>query len=271
MTRLADDALSQTLAAARLAVREAGAIALAQFRPGATTAAAVTYKHGGSPVTEADLAVDAFLKEQLTSAAPSFGWLSEETADAPARLEQADLWIVDPIDGTRAYARGDADWTVAVALVSDGDPVAGFVYAPVADAFYEALPGSPATLNGAPIRVSGRAGLDGALVGGPRGLLDSLHKAVPISIAPRIHSLALRLVHAASGELDAAASSDNAHDWDLAAAHAILLGAGGELVTMAGQAPRYNRKGTVHRAVLAGPPGLVREMAALLQVPRRRS
>jgi myo-inositol-1(or 4)-monophosphatase len=269
MTRLADDALLNVLSAARRAVREAGALALAQFRPGETTTAAVSYKHGGSPVTEADLAVDAFLKDRLIAAAPSFGWLSEETADAPARLAQADLWIVDPIDGTRAYARGDTDWTVAVALVSDGDPVAGFVYAPVADAFYEALPGALATLNGAPIRVSARTGLDGALLGGPRGLLESLHKSVPIAIAPRIHSLALRLVHAASGQLDAATSSDNAHDWDIAAAHAILLGAGGELVTTAGQVPRYNRASTVHRAVLAGPPPLVRDMAALLQGPRR--
>jgi myo-inositol-1(or 4)-monophosphatase len=270
MTRLADDALLTILSSARAAVREAGAMALAHFRPGEKTSAEVSYKQGGSPVTEADLAVDAFLKQRLTAAAPGFGWLSEETADSPARLSSADLWIVDPIDGTRAFARGDEDWTVAVGLVSDGDPVAGFVYAPVRDAMYVALPGSPAMLDGEPIRVADRGRLEGARVGGPRGTLEAMQARTAFTIAPRIHSLALRLVEVAAGRLDAAASSDNAHDWDLAAAHAILLAAGGTLQTADGQAPRYNRASTVHRAILAGAPALVGEMAGLLQEGRGR-
>src|SRR3712207_6074195 len=80
------------------AAREAGTIAGRFFRSGLKTSARIWSKSGGSPVTEADMAVDAFLKGQLSRAAPEAGWLSEETADEPARLDRHLVWIVDPID-----------------------------------------------------------------------------------------------------------------------------------------------------------------------------
>src|SRR5689334_5304320 len=118
--------------AARESTLEAGRLALSYFRAGQSTTAAVNFKHGGSPVTAADLAVDELLKQRLGRVAPEFGWLSEETTDTRARLQRRLVWVVDPIDGTRAFARGDVDWTIAVGLVFDGIPIAGFVYAPVA-------------------------------------------------------------------------------------------------------------------------------------------
>jgi myo-inositol-1(or 4)-monophosphatase len=256
--------LAAILPLARAAVREAGALALASFRPGAHTAAEIFYKQGGSPVTQADLAVDALLKQRLRAAAPGFGWLSEETADTPERLSRREIWVVDPIDGTRAFARGDADWSVAVGLVSAGAPVAGFVYAPVSDDMFEAAPGGPALLNGRPIRVSSYPALAGALVGGPRGPLDRLQAQMGWRIAARVHSLALRLAYVADGRLDAAIAADNAHDWDIAAVHAILLAAGGVLLSSVGEPPRYNRTSTVHPALAAGPQTLATPLAALL-------
>ena len=95
----AADALVALVEAARLA----GEIAMRDFRFGARTRAGIDYKHGGSPVTEADLAVDRFLKTRLGAQIPEAGWLSEETADDPARLTQSALFVVDPIDGTRAF------------------------------------------------------------------------------------------------------------------------------------------------------------------------
>src|SRR5258708_32339177 len=89
------------------AAHEAGAIALSFFRYGAQTSARVDYKAGGSPVTQADLDVDAFLRERLGGAFAGAGWLSEETEDDPGRLGQANVLIVDPIDGTRAFLAGD--------------------------------------------------------------------------------------------------------------------------------------------------------------------
>ena len=100
------------------AVREAGALAASTFQ----TALKSWTKDGGSPVSEADIAVDNFLRERLTRLAPDYGWLSEESEDDPARLDAPRVWIVDPIDGTRAYLAGRTDWSISVALVEDGRP-----------------------------------------------------------------------------------------------------------------------------------------------------
>ena len=94
------------------AVREAGALALHMFRG----RPASWIKGASSPVSEADLAVDALLRERLLAIRDA-GWLSEETEDGPARLQRAEVWVVDPIDGTRAFLAGLAEWVIAAALV----------------------------------------------------------------------------------------------------------------------------------------------------------
>src|SRR5258708_4006715 len=96
-------------------------------------------KNGGSPVCEADIAVDRLLRERLAAAAPNYGWRSEESGDDPARLAAQRVWIVDPIDGTRAYIRGGADWTIAAALVEAGRPVLGVIFAPAEAALFAAV------------------------------------------------------------------------------------------------------------------------------------
>jgi myo-inositol-1(or 4)-monophosphatase len=118
--------------------RDAGAIATEFFRAGQKTTARTWSKAGGSPVTEADVSVDAFLKVHLSRVLPEAGWLSEETLDNPARLERDQVWIVDPIDGTRAYCAGHLDWSIAIGLLIRGLPVLGLVYAPAHGLLYEA-------------------------------------------------------------------------------------------------------------------------------------
>ena len=156
------------------AAREAGEIALRDFREGGQTSARVEYKEGNSPVTEADFRVDAFLKERLGAAFPQAGWLSEETADDPARLECAEIIVVDPIDGTRAYVAGDVRWAVALAYVVEGRPVAGVVHAPALGQTFAAALGQGATRNGEPISASSRQKLDGAGLGGPIPLVTEV-------------------------------------------------------------------------------------------------
>ena len=87
-------------------------------------------KEAGSPVSAADLAVDAFLRRELSALLPAAGWLSEETADAPERLAGGLIWLVDPIDGTRDFIRGRDGWAVSVALISSGRPLFGLLDAP---------------------------------------------------------------------------------------------------------------------------------------------
>src|ERR671910_31683 len=118
MTKTAD-IVQSLLPAVRGIAHEAGRIAGRYFQCGGKTTARIWSKHGGSPVTEADVAVDSFLKVELSAALPEAAWLSEETADDPARLDARRVWIVDPIDGTRAFLSGHPDWCVAIALLID--------------------------------------------------------------------------------------------------------------------------------------------------------
>ena len=137
---LRQDLAFALMPAVREAAREAGRIACSYFRRGGKTTARVWSKHGGSPVTEADVAVDSFLKVRLIEALPDAAWLSEETTDDPARLGAPRLWIVDPIDGTRAFLSGHPDWSIAIALLVDGEPVLGIVHAPAPRPSLRGLP-----------------------------------------------------------------------------------------------------------------------------------
>ncbi|SED52863.1 myo-inositol-1(or 4)-monophosphatase [Rhizobiales bacterium GAS191] len=236
------------------AAREAGALAMRWFRPGQQTAARSWTKGKSSPVTEADIEVDAFLRARLAAAGPECGWLSEETVDSPERLSCGRVFVVDPIDGTRAFIGGDARWCVSIALVEDGVPVAAVVHAPALDLTHEATAHGRALLNGSPISASPAASLAGASIAGPRFMLDRL-VAAGAGILPtaKIPSLAHRLCKVADASLDIALASQDAHDWDIAAAHLILERAGGKLADFEGVAPRYNRETTIHGNLLAAP------------------
>src|SRR5215217_8656764 len=109
-------------------------------------------KENASPVSEADILVDRYLASSLLHARPTYGWLSEETADNPSRLDCERVFVVDPIDGTRGFLRGEDSWTVSLAVVENGVPVAGVVYAPVRDEMYDACAGGGARLNGVPLQ-----------------------------------------------------------------------------------------------------------------------
>lgn len=139
------------------AARSAGKMALAFFRPGGVTRAKIFQKAGGSPVTEADYIVDRFLKERFQALLPQAGWLSEETADTLARLSKERVLIVDPIDGTRGFMRGNGGWSITIALVERGRPQIGVVHAPAVGETYVAVKGGGAFLNGKTIEVSKRA------------------------------------------------------------------------------------------------------------------
>ena len=245
------------------AVREAGALALQTFRGQLKS----WIKGKSSPVSEADLAVDALLRERLLTIHDA-GWLSEETEDDPARLQRSDVWVVDPIDGTRAYLAGLPDWAVSVALVNAGRPVVAALYAPVTDELFLSIAGTGATLNGVPIKASKGDQIADAKFSGPKRRLESLATMEPaIQTMPRVPSLALRLARVATGALDGAFAGPDSHDWDLAAADLLVHEAGGLISTVTGQSLVYNRPNPVHDALLAA--GRARH-AVLLSLIRDR-
>jgi len=234
MSAAAPDDLALILDAAR----EAGALALALRAAGLTT----EYKAGDSPVTNADLACDALLTRRLRAARPDYGWLSEETADDSERLTRRRLFVVDPIDGTRAFIKDRPWWAVSIAVVEDARPVAGVVFAPQVAQTYAAAAGAGATLNGASISASEADVLeDSGMVGDPRMFA---HPSWPapwpaMRIEPR-NSTAFRMCLVASGDFDATIALVPKHDWDLAAADLIAREAGAVCGDHQGRLFAYN-------------------------------
>ncbi len=243
------DDLSAISAQLEAAVREAGVLARGMFG-----AALKNWTKGPteSPVSEADIAVDDLLRARLTAGNDGIAWLSEESVDDPVRLAARYVWIVDPIDGTRAYIAGFPDWAVSAALVADGRPVVACLYAPVTEQFFAARASAGATCNGLAIAATQGTELAGARIAGPRGLLERLAAvAPPFTAMPRVRSLALRLTQVAHGVCDVAFAGGNSHDWDLAAADLLVHEAGGALTSITGGTVTYNRPVPRHGMLVA--------------------
>lgn len=259
---VADFAIDRANHAGQLAtaVREAGELALSKFRAPLKSWTKDNY----SPVSEADIAVNEFLQERLRDPNGRIGWLSEETEDDPERLRARQVWIVDPIDGTRAYIGGRPDWCIAAAMVEDGRPVVAVLFAPVENEMFVAIAGQGASLNNDPIRPTD-GGLSDARIAGPAGYLKRLQAIEPaLTLHPKIHSLALRFARVAQGAVDAALASGNSHDWDVAAADLLVHEAGGALTTVAGQSLIYNKPHPVHPPLVAAGPQRHAALAALV-------
>ncbi len=247
------------------ATQAAGSLALAFFRPGEKTSAAIASKSGGSPVTEADHAVNLSLEGKLRGILPEAGWLSEESNDSPERLERDLVLIVDPIDGTRSFMFGERGWAISVAVVFENRPVVGIVHAPALGETYVAVKNAGARLNGRKIHVSRSQQLDhlGARVAGPKSLAQELRAAgLEFTLLPKIPSLALRISNVAAAALDACLVSANSHDWDIAAADLIMEEAGGALTGLEGGQILYNRASTRHGELAAAPLPILGQIAA---------
>lgn len=209
-------------------------------------------KEFNSPVSEADIVLDKFLHSALTTARPDYGWLSEETADTEDRLRRRRVFVVDPIDGTRGFIRGEDSWTVSLAVVENGVSVAGVVYAPARNEMYDACLGGGARLNGGPLRRQTVPGRHAPLIPAPGAVHQELQAAgLDYTRGPAYSSLAYRLVQVASGKLDAAVARRGAQDWDIAGAAVILGQAGISFEDVCLGEPRFNRQEIRHGALAA--------------------
>jgi myo-inositol-1(or 4)-monophosphatase len=217
--------------------REAAAMALRQW-PGGGHALESWEKVPGSPVCTADLAVDAFLRRELGRLLPAAGWLSEETADDPARLARDLIWLVDPVDGTRDFIAGRAGWAVSVALISAGKPLIGMLFAPARDEEWIAMAGQGAWLNGRPLQASTRTELPGARVPA-RSLPMEDRDLVTVE---RPNSIALRIAMVADDRADLVATLRWGYEWDIAAAALIAREAGAAVTDAFGKPLVYNKR-----------------------------
>lgn len=240
--------LEADLALLREAAAEAGRIAMRYFRKNPK----VSFKEGMSPVTEADLHANTCLRQMLMAARPGYGWLSEETEDSAERLSRRRTFVVDPIDGTKAFIDGRDLWCVSAAIVEDGESIAGVLDCPVRGEMFTAAKGLGSFLNGhrlaiaaprRPVRLSGAKTLVTAYAAAAGETPEQ---------TGHIPSLAYRIAMIADSRLDGAFIKPNARDWDLAAADLILAEAGGEIRRKDGSKPVYGRADTAHGALVAG-------------------
>ncbi len=245
-------------------VREAGRMALARW-PGDGHAPAVWEKVPGSLVSEADLVVDTFLKRELGRLLPAAGWLSEETVDAPERLEGGLIWLVDPIDGTRDFVRGRRGWAVSVALISAGRPLFGMLDAPArgqeqGGEFWSAEAGQGAWLNGVRLSASTRKELPGARV--PAHELPKVDSDLTLVAQP--NSIALRIAMVANDEADLVATLRWGYEWDIGAAALIAREAGAAVTDAFGQPLGYNKRDPRAFGVLVSAPAIHQAAVARL-------
>jgi myo-inositol-1(or 4)-monophosphatase len=248
--------LDSDLALIREAARRAGKLAVRLRQAGLTTET----KADGTPVSNADIEVDDLLRGLLAQARPDYGWLSEETADDPVRLERRRVFVVDPIDGTRAYVKDRPWWGVSIAVVEHDRPVAGVIYAPDVEETYHAVVGAGAWRNGASIQTSGTDAVEDCNMLADAPMLR--HPAwaepwPPMQIASR-NSVAYRLCLVAAGDFDAALALSSKSEWDLAAADLIATEAGCLVTNHKGDPFRYNQPSPKARSLVCAGPALHR-------------
>jgi myo-inositol-1(or 4)-monophosphatase len=237
--------------------------ALEPFTPGAIAA---QMKSGDDPVTAADLAVDAALREVLPR--DDEGWFSEETADDAARLERRRVWIVDPVDGTREFVMGIPEWCVSIGLVIDGVPVAGGVMSPTAGNTIVGTVDDGVHLNGMPVAVTPRTDLRGALVLASRSEVKrgewEPFFATPISIR-NMGSVAYKLGCVAAGLADATWTLVPKNEWDVAAGAALVRAAGGAVFGPDGEQITFNQADPLLPGFVAVGAGLEAEVRDFLK------
>ncbi|MCB1374507.1 MAG: inositol monophosphatase [Rhodobacteraceae bacterium] len=247
------------------AARGAGAIARRHFRSGARV---WDKGDGQGPVTEADIAVNDYLRERLTAERPGYGWLSEESDPLGdlSRLSAETLFVIDPIDGTSPFLSGLPHWCVSIAVHDGRDTVAGVIAVPTAGEVFTARRGGGARLDGRPLRVPETLNVLNGVVG-----IGANHRTPPRAAAQVIERLlgaggmffrngsgALMLAHVAAGRL-AGYWEAHMNAWDCLAGLLITAEAGGRCAPFC-----EGRDLSEGDAVLAAAPGAWDGLRAVL-------
>ena len=204
-----------------------------------------------NPVTTADHAADAYLKESLLVARPDYGWLSEETVDSPERLSKKYVWVVDPLDGTKEFIEGVPNFVVSVALVENGFPIVGVLFNPVTKEIFIASKDEGAFLNDKPIHCITKENLNEMVILNSRSEtrrgLWAPYDGTFGELKP-IGSVAYKLGLTAAGQADIFASLRPKNEWDICAGNCIVNEAGGKLIDLNGNQRQYNQKKYVDNA-----------------------
>jgi myo-inositol-1(or 4)-monophosphatase len=243
---------------------DAARVVLEDYTPGRIVS---TLKAGGDPVTEADLAVDVAVRLVLQE--PGDGWLSEETTDDRSRLSCRRVWIVDPIDGTREFIEGIPEWCVSIALVIDGQPVAGGILNPTTGESVVGGVGSPPRYVGHREPVSA-AGLADAMILASRSEIKrgewDAFTSLGLNVVP-MGSVAYKLALVAAGRADATWTLVPKREWDVAGGAALLEAAGAHYRRKDHAKVAFNNEETLLPGFVAARDELAAEVESALLAP----
>lgn len=236
------------------AALEAAQSVFARFTPGAIE---TEYKIGHDPVTEADRAIDAVLRQNLLR--DGEGWLSEESVDDVSRLGKRRVWVVDPLDGTREFVQGIPEFCASIGFVEDGRPVAGGICNPATNETIIGAIDAGVLYNGKPASSSQRTELKGSLILASRSEVKrgewQTFQGGEYQIRP-MGSVAYKLGLVAAGRADITFTLTPKNEWDVAAGAALVESAGGFVATLDNEPLRCNNRNPLLSGLLAGGPFL---------------
>jgi myo-inositol-1(or 4)-monophosphatase len=238
----------EELETAERAARRAGAAIMALFKGSYD----VHEKSKNNPVTTADLEANRLIRETIRDRFPADAWLSEEDKDGAERLQNARVWVIDPIDGTKEFIEGVPQFAVSIAFVENGRPKAAVVFNPAQEQLYKAAEGRGAFLNEQPIHVTARSTVDGARLLVSRSEPQRKFQVFVqrCEIKP-IGSIAYRLAKVAAGHGDGTLTFRSIYEWDVCAGVLMVEAAGGRVVDGSGKDLQFNQREPRHRGVVA--------------------
>jgi len=271
-----DPILDDLLAGAVAAARSAAVPVMELFR----TAQTVWEKVDGeltevvrgesvkNPLTEADLAADTILKDELGRLLPDSGWLSEETGDSAERLDCDAVWIVDPIDGTREYSQGVPEFAISVGLALRGVMVLGVLLNPAAGSIITGRAGGGVLRDGHPVPApSVQPTVDGAVLLASRtetrrGEFEPFKQRMNVK---EMGSTAWKLGLLACGEGDAYFTRKPRNEWDIAAGVLLCTEAGLAVTDLGRDRHVFNRPNPLLRGIVASAPGMHGELMSMIE------
>lgn len=240
--------MNKTLLEVVRIAREAGGAIMALYDAPFTK---VEGKKDNSPLTQADIASDAAINSGINQLCLGWPILSEESSQIPFEIRNGwqRFWLIDPLDGTKEFIKRNGEFTVNIALIENGEPILGVVYAPAIDTCYSAARGvgafvqrgddkvckikvRPCVIGESLIVVSSRSHSDART----ESLIDRLGDCHRVSMGS-----SLKLCLVAAGEAHFYPRLGPTMEWDTAAAHAVVKYAGGSVCDLVGMELQYNK------------------------------
>ena len=206
-------------------------------------------KSDNTPVSNGDLEVNKIITEKILELTPNILIVSEETSDNKSMNNLKDFWLIDPIDGTYDYINNLEEFTINAGLIINRKPVAGLIYAPAKKRMFFSYGENLAfeLINGKTVKLDSAKNFDKEEIkfvtysNNIKPEIDLIHKKLNVKKLTRMKS-SLKFCVIAAGEYDGYVAEPRACEWDIAAGHAILKHAGGEVTDFDGNEILYGKK-----------------------------